>query len=159
MSDRIVAPLGPAHRRDGVNSGVPALDRYLHTLASQDARRRVASVYVLCEQATVEVIAYYTLSAFSLERAQLPGAAFVLVHASDESVAPFDARFGFEPLADHPLHLFLPMVTIGRLPRPRPGGRPQSTGARGESPLALTNRCGTMPRGRRGFERGDPHRE
>lgn len=33
----------------------------------------------------------------------------VVVHAIDEPAATFYARFGFEPFADHPLHLFMPL--------------------------------------------------
>lgn len=33
----------------------------------------------------------------------------VVVHAVDEPAAAFYARFGFQPFADHPLHLFMPL--------------------------------------------------
>lgn len=33
----------------------------------------------------------------------------VVVHAIDEPAAAFYARFGFQPFADHPLHLFMPL--------------------------------------------------
>ncbi len=42
---------------------------------------------------------------------------FVVVHASDDAVVSFNRRFGFEPLLDHPLDLFLPMATVRTLVR------------------------------------------
>jgi GNAT superfamily N-acetyltransferase len=169
MKDWVVEPLGPQHRRDQFACGVTALDRYLQTLASQDIRRNVAAVYVLRRPDETEVLGYYTLSAFALERDELPddarrklpaherlpalllgrlaidqrlrgagwggwlladalgrclsvseqiGAVFVIVHASDDSVLPFYQRFGFEPLLDHPWHLYLPLVTVRQLAPP-----------------------------------------
>ena len=52
----------------------PALDRYLHQQAGQDARRNLAAVFVLAEATTGRVAGYYTLSAFTIEPTSLPAA-------------------------------------------------------------------------------------
>lgn len=43
------------------------------------------------------------------------GIQFVVVHAIDDSAAKFYERYGFEGFADHPLHLLLPMKTVGKI--------------------------------------------
>ena len=60
------------HARARFASGVEALDRYLHTQAAQDARRRVAAPYVLVRPPELGVLGYYTLSNLSLQAAELP---------------------------------------------------------------------------------------
>lgn len=64
------------HDRSNFSCGVEALDRYLQSQASQDARRRVAAPYVLIEPPSPDVLGFYTLSNTSLQAAELP-AAFV----------------------------------------------------------------------------------
>ena len=65
-------PLGPHHDRASFACGEPALDDYLRRRASQDARRRVARVFVAVGSAPDEVAGYYTLSAASFEKDELP---------------------------------------------------------------------------------------
>lgn len=73
----IIELLDPArHDRAGFSCGVDALDRYLQSQASQDARRRVAAPYVMIEPASLGVLGFYTLSNTSVHAAELP-AAFV----------------------------------------------------------------------------------
>ena len=67
-----VEPLGPHHDRASFSSGEPSLDRYLRRQASQDARRRVARVFVAPGDPPGRVAGYYTLSAASFERDNLP---------------------------------------------------------------------------------------
>ncbi len=168
MSAWRVEALSSEHVREEFRCGVEALDRYLCAIARQDVRRDVAAVFVLREEGQPGVLGYYTLSAYALEREELPedsrrklpphqrlpaillgrlaidkrlqgrgagswlmadalgrcvavaeqlGALCVVVHASDETVVAFYRRFGFEPLLDHPLHLFLPMATVRQLLR------------------------------------------
>ncbi|MFD1960717.1 hypothetical protein ACFSHP_20045 [Novosphingobium panipatense] len=62
------------HDRSGFSCGVEALDRYLQSQASQDARRRVAAPYVLIEPPSPNVLGFYTLSNTSLQAADLPAA-------------------------------------------------------------------------------------
>lgn len=62
-----VEPLGKQHDRSRFSSGVEPLDRYLREHARQDARKRVAAPFVLCEAASNTVLGYYTLSALSID--------------------------------------------------------------------------------------------
>lgn len=62
-----VEPLGKQHDRSAFSSGVEPLDRYLREQASQDARKRVAVPFVLCEGNGNAVLGYYTLSALSVD--------------------------------------------------------------------------------------------
>ncbi len=68
----VFEPLGPHHDRESFACGEPALDDYLRRRASQDARRRVARVFVAVGSAPDEVAGYYTLSAASFEKDELP---------------------------------------------------------------------------------------
>ena len=67
-----VEPLGPHHDRASFSCGEPSLDRYIRRQASQDARRRVARVFVAPGDAPGRIAGYYTLSAASFERDELP---------------------------------------------------------------------------------------
>jgi GNAT superfamily N-acetyltransferase len=53
--------LGSEHERAAFSCGVSDLDAYLRERAGQDARRHVATTFVLLETSTV-VLGYYTLS-------------------------------------------------------------------------------------------------
>ena len=64
--------LAERHDRSGFNSGVLALDAYLHTQVGQDVRRRVASCFVALDRAGL-VAGYYTLAAASLVPSDLSG--------------------------------------------------------------------------------------
>ena len=65
--------LSPSHDRASFDSGVPELDRYLHDQAGQDARRKVATPFVLVD-GPASILGYYTLSAYSVRAAELPDA-------------------------------------------------------------------------------------
>lgn len=54
--------LDARHARDTFTSGVDALDRYLASQASQDAKRGFASVFVAVENGSGRVCGFYTLS-------------------------------------------------------------------------------------------------
>ena len=71
-SPLVIEPLGPRHDRAAFSCGEPALDRYLQRQASQDVRRRVARVFVAVGESPAEVAGYYTLSAASFAKADLP---------------------------------------------------------------------------------------
>jgi GNAT superfamily N-acetyltransferase len=64
--------LNAAYHRAAFSCGAPALDRYLTQQAGQDMRRGVARVFVLCENGSVDVLGYYSLSATSIEYGELP---------------------------------------------------------------------------------------
>ena len=60
------------HVRNAFSCGTPALDRYLHQQARQDHEKQVAAVFVLLQGTSPKVLAYYTLSAFTIETRQVP---------------------------------------------------------------------------------------
>ena len=65
--------LGASHLRAGFDCGVGALNAYLQTQASQDARRRMSACYVALAAADpVAVAGYYSLAAASVPLADLP---------------------------------------------------------------------------------------
>ncbi len=67
-----VEPLGSHHDRASFSCGEPALDSYLRRQAAQDARRRIAQVFVAVGERPGEIAGYYTLSAASFEKDRLP---------------------------------------------------------------------------------------
>ena len=67
-------PLGAEHDRSAFTCGEPALDDYLRRRATQDVRRRVARAFVAVDRVSGMLAGYYTLSAASFSRQQLPEA-------------------------------------------------------------------------------------
>lgn len=59
------------HNRGAFKCGQDDLDRYLHSQATQDIKKRVATVFVLVDHPRSNVLAYYTLSSYSIELAEL----------------------------------------------------------------------------------------
>lgn len=73
MSGFISEPLSGHHDRAAFSCGIPELDAYLQTQATQDVRRKVAAVNVFVGKAEPATIAgYYTLSSFAVETTGLP---------------------------------------------------------------------------------------
>lgn len=70
----VIEPLGSHHDRVAFSCGEPALDSYIQRQASQDIRRRVAQVFVALGNAPGRIAGYYSLSAASFERDELPPA-------------------------------------------------------------------------------------
>lgn len=66
-----VEPLGAAHDRATFLSGSPELDQYLRYQAGQDARRKVAALFVMVGRDGA-ILGYYTLSAYSIKLSELP---------------------------------------------------------------------------------------
>ena len=64
--------LASHHERSRFRCGVDALDRYLQQQAGQDARRRVASPYVLVQSSERVVAGFYTLANAGLKATDLP---------------------------------------------------------------------------------------
>ena len=60
------------HDRSRFACGSAPLDRYIRELALQDVRRRTARVFVAVPEGGVEVAGFYTLSAGSIARGDLP---------------------------------------------------------------------------------------
>lgn len=67
QTDYRVEALDKQHDRKGFSCGVEPLDRYLREQAGQDAKKRVAAPFVLCEGESNVVLGYYTLSALSID--------------------------------------------------------------------------------------------
>ncbi len=70
----VIEPLGSHHDRTAFSCGEPALDSYLQRQASQDVRRRVAQVFVAIGDTPGKVAGYYSLSAASFAKDELPPA-------------------------------------------------------------------------------------
>ncbi len=68
----VIEPLGSHHDRATFSCNEPALDLYLQRQAPQDARRRVAQVFVAVGDPPERIVGYYSLSATSFDRAELP---------------------------------------------------------------------------------------
>lgn len=67
-----IEPLDDRHDRSDFASGVEPLDRYFRTQAGQDARKRVASCFVLTDDHPTLPVGFYTLAATSLVLSDLP---------------------------------------------------------------------------------------
>lgn len=70
QSFRIEA-LTSAHNRKSFSSGIEPLDRYLHELATQDAKRRVSNCFVALDD-DAAIAGYYSFAAASLPLSELP---------------------------------------------------------------------------------------
>ena len=66
-----IEPLTAGYDRGAFSCGVAVLDRYLREQAGQDARRRVAAPFVASADG-VKVLGFYTLSATSIQLAEIP---------------------------------------------------------------------------------------
>lgn len=64
--------LGPQHDRSGFVSGVEPLDRYFQTQAGQDARKKMAALFVLVLK-DGSLAGYYTLSSTAVRLPELQG--------------------------------------------------------------------------------------
>jgi predicted GNAT family N-acyltransferase len=71
MNVEIVAFDSKKHRREDFNCEVENLDNYIKKIASQDLKRKAATVFVSIDSSTPNVTAYYTLSSFSLELTEI----------------------------------------------------------------------------------------
>jgi len=60
------------HDRQAFSCGAPELDRYIRDHASQDVKRDVARVFVALQAGAPAVCGYYSLSAASFQRDNLP---------------------------------------------------------------------------------------
>lgn len=67
-----VEPLTRRHQREGFDCGEPALNEYLARQALQDMGRGVSRVFVARPSSGQNVLGYYTLSAASFRKHDLP---------------------------------------------------------------------------------------
>ena len=70
----VIEPLASQHDRTNFSCGEPALDAYLQRQASQDMRRRIAQVFVAVGDGPGMIAGYYTVSAASFQKDELPPA-------------------------------------------------------------------------------------
>jgi GNAT superfamily N-acetyltransferase len=67
--------LSRGHDRESFRSSSEQLNTYLRTHARNDVERRVSAAFVMVDEAApATIIGYYTLSAFTVEVAELPDA-------------------------------------------------------------------------------------
>lgn len=59
------------HNRSTFECGVESLDRYLRKTANQDLKKKIATVFVLVDSPNDNIIAYYTLSSYTVEITEL----------------------------------------------------------------------------------------
>ncbi|MBE9225599.1 GNAT family N-acetyltransferase [Phormidium sp. LEGE 05292] len=59
------------HNRSSFSCGEESLDNYIRKQASQDLKKRVAMVFVLVDSPNIDVIAYYTLSSYTIALTEL----------------------------------------------------------------------------------------
>jgi GNAT superfamily N-acetyltransferase len=67
-----VEPLQKRHGREAFSCGQVALDRYIQHQARQDAQSQVAAVFVAVKPPDSTVLGFYSLSAASIDAADLP---------------------------------------------------------------------------------------
>lgn len=68
----LIEPLDKHHNRSRFRCGNEHLDRYLHSIATQDYKRNIAIPYVLIDQEQQTIIGYYTLSMSGIDLQSLP---------------------------------------------------------------------------------------
>lgn len=65
-------PLKKSHDRHGFSCGIPPLDLYFQQQASQDSKRKIATVFVALDEDTKTILGYYTLSMAAIPLLDLP---------------------------------------------------------------------------------------
>lgn len=55
------------HNRSCFSCGNESLDNYIRSQASQDLKKKIATVFVLIDLPNTDVIAYYTLSSYTID--------------------------------------------------------------------------------------------
>ena len=68
----VIQPIDSRHDRAAFSCGEPALDAYLQRQAFQDIRRRVAQIFVAIGSTPAEIAGYYSVSAASFAKDELP---------------------------------------------------------------------------------------
>ena len=70
--DFCIELLAQHHNRRNFCCGNDRLDRYLHSVASQDLQRNIAIPYIVVDQEHQKIIGYYTLSMSGIDLSALP---------------------------------------------------------------------------------------
>jgi hypothetical protein len=71
--ETVFEPLGPQHDRAAFSCGIPQLDNYLKTQASQDVKKNLGAVFILTSDGRT-IDGYYTLSQHSVQLDVIPQA-------------------------------------------------------------------------------------
>jgi hypothetical protein len=67
MSKYRIIPFDKASQKDNFDCGVDDLNIYLKKYASQDIKRKIAQVFIICPSNSEEIIGFYTFSAFAIQ--------------------------------------------------------------------------------------------
>jgi GNAT superfamily N-acetyltransferase len=67
----LTVPLQSSHKKKAFNCGKPLLDKYLHTQAKQDVKRKLSACFILADEEG-NVKGYYTLSSAAIQKDLLP---------------------------------------------------------------------------------------
>ncbi len=67
----LIVPLETSHKKGDFSCGQLMLDKYLHTQAKQDVKRKLSACFILPDDDGV-VKGYYTLSSATISRDTLP---------------------------------------------------------------------------------------
>ena len=59
------------HNRSAFFSGNDSLDNYIRKQASQELKKKVSTVFVLIDSPNIDIIAYYTLSSYTVDVSNL----------------------------------------------------------------------------------------
>lgn len=59
------------HNRSAFISGNDSLDNYIRKSASQELKKKVSTVFVLIDSPNIDIIAYYTLSSYTVDVSNL----------------------------------------------------------------------------------------
>ena len=59
------------HNRSAFISGNDSLDNYIRKGASQELKKKVSTVFVLIDSPNIDIIAYYTLSSYTIDASNL----------------------------------------------------------------------------------------
>lgn len=71
-TDFSIELLGSHHDRAAFSCGDSRLDRYLHSVATQDKKKNIAIPYIIFDRDRQAIVGYYTLSMSGIDLTQLP---------------------------------------------------------------------------------------
>ncbi len=106
------------HLRANFSCGQTSLDNYIREKASQDLKKKVATVFVLTDDPNPDVLAYYTLSSYTIDIATLDESfakRLPIAEALDEKALSFYIKYGFQSFKQEPMKLYLPMKSVAEL--------------------------------------------
>ena len=72
MSKSQIIPFNKKYELENFDCGIEELNQYLQRYASQDLKRRIAQIFVICPSNSEQIIGFYSLSASLIKVASLP---------------------------------------------------------------------------------------